>query len=51
MRIRFGGAVRSEFVDAISYYNSQNKGLRDEFTVEAEKTIGRIIRNQNSEKS
>ena len=48
MRIRFLAPARSEFVDAISYYNSQSKGLGDEFTAEVERTIGRIIQYPNA---
>ena len=43
MRIRFFGPAEAEFLDAISFYNTQSEGLGYEFAAEVNRTIQRII--------
>jgi plasmid stabilization system protein ParE len=42
MRIRFLAAARSEFSEAVSYYDPKEPGLGDEVADEVWKTISRI---------
>ena len=43
MKIRFFATAEAEFLDAISFYNSQSEGLGYEFAAEVNRTIQRII--------
>ncbi len=43
MKIRFFDPAEAEFLEAISFYNSQSEGLGYEFAVEVHRTIQRII--------
>ena len=45
MRIEFLVAAREEFLNAASYYDSQEEGLGDEFADEVWKTISRIVKH------
>lgn len=43
MRIRFLAAARKEFSEAVSYYDSTEPNLGDEFADEVWETISRIV--------
>ena len=43
MKIRFFDPAEAEFLDAISFYNTQSEGLGYEFAAEVNRTIQRII--------
>ncbi|MBI5055923.1 MAG: type II toxin-antitoxin system RelE/ParE family toxin [Nitrospirae bacterium] len=43
MKIRFFAPAEAEFLDAVSYYNTQSEGLGYEFAAEVNRTIQRII--------
>jgi hypothetical protein len=43
MKIRFFDPAEAEFLEAISFYNSQSEGLGYEFAAEVHRTIQRII--------
>ena len=43
MRTRFFGPAEAEFLDAVSFYNTQSEGLGYEFAAEVNRTIQRII--------
>ena len=43
MEVKFLSVAEKEFLDTVSYYNFQKKGLGYEFAAEIKKTIGRII--------
>ena len=43
MKVDFLDPAKSEFADAIVYYNEQSEGLGYEFAAEVKRTISRII--------
>jgi plasmid stabilization system protein ParE len=43
MKIRFFDPAEAEFLDAISFYNTQSEGLGYEFAAEVNRTIQRTI--------
>lgn len=43
MKIEFLAAAREEFLSAVSYYDSEEEGLGDEFYDEVWRTISRVV--------
>ncbi len=43
MEIKFLAPAEAEFLDAVSFYNTQSEGLGYEFAAEVNRTIQRII--------
>lgn len=43
MRIKFLPPAKTEFMDAIFYYNRQSEGLGYEFAAEVKRTLERIV--------
>lgn len=48
MEIIFLPPAKSEFAEAISYYNDQSEGLGYEFAAEVKRTLERIIQYPNA---
>ena len=43
MKVEFLAAAREEFLSAVSYYDSKEEGLGDEFYDEVWRTISRVV--------
>jgi plasmid stabilization system protein ParE len=48
MEIDFLPPAKSEFTEAISYYNAQSEGLGYEFAAELKRTLERIVQYPNA---
>jgi len=48
MKIEFLPAARDEFLSAVSYYDSSEEGLGDQFFGEVWSTISRIVKHPHA---